>query len=149
MLGYQRELRSRPAWPALRERQRVEGGATLASFPSTFCATISPCANPFPRRELLTPETESTTPAGLSPWQALKWLIYTLLTGCVGAAAWIAQNQLSEKPSAAVTSILKSHRILSVAVIPGFPLLCAGLWLFANRKEALEKIVETGLVFGH
>ncbi|OLE56658.1 MAG: hypothetical protein AUG13_07875 [Chloroflexi bacterium 13_1_20CM_2_59_7] len=59
------------------------------------------------------------------------------------------KTNFPKKPSAAVTSILKSHRILSVAVIPGFPLLCAGLWLFANRKEALEKIVETGLVFGH
>ena len=66
------------------------------------------------------------------------------------AAGWVAQNQFSEKPSpwiASTLGILRTHKFLSVISIFSVVTLCVLLWLFADRQEALEKIVETGLVF--
>jgi tetratricopeptide (TPR) repeat protein len=73
-----------------------------------------------------------------------------LLSSFVLAAIWVAQNQLSKDPSTWLASVLgipKIHKFLSTLSISFFLIICALLWLFADREEALERIVETGLLF--
>jgi len=68
----------------------------------------------------------------------------------VVAAGWVAQNQFSDKPSAWIASALgtlRNHGTRSALSASAFLVACVLLWLFADRKEALEKIIDTGLVF--
>ena len=103
---------------------------------------------PFPQEgSPHTADTGDTSTAGPSPWKGLKWLSYTLLSGFVVAAGWVTENRLSEKPSAEVASILRSHPVATPLAVLAFLVLCAALWIFADRKEAIEKIIETGVVF--
>ena len=126
---------------------------SLANHPNYTACAIIRFNFPSPQRELLTPETNGTS-SGLSPWQAVrqavKWLAYALLSSFGALFLWVLKDQFSEKPSPKITSALgalKTHEVLSLLAICSFLALCAGLWLLASRKEALEKIVETGLVF--
>jgi tetratricopeptide (TPR) repeat protein len=73
-----------------------------------------------------------------------------LLSSFVLAAVWVAKDQFSDKPSAWIASALgtlRTHGTRSALSISAFLAACVILWLLADRKEALEKIIETGLVF--